>query len=79
MKVTQPHQPQPSTAHRDDAPALPPLPRPGCRVTPRALATARSTLRTAETQLARTRGVRRWRNTLRADSARAALRAGGVV
>jgi hypothetical protein len=70
---------QPSTKHRDDVPALPPLPRPGRtrRVTQAALVQARATLATAERQIIRARGNRRWRLTMRIDDARATLRASG--
>jgi hypothetical protein len=72
---------QPSTRHRDDVPALPPLPRPGIasRVTSRAITQARSTLATAERQILRARGNRRWRLIMRIDDARATLRAGGLA
>jgi hypothetical protein len=67
--------------HRDDVPALPPLPRPGRarRVTHAALTQARATLATAERQIIRARGNRRWRLIMRIDDARATLRAGGLA
>lgn len=73
--------PQPSPTHddhRDDTGTIV-LPRPGItiRVTTRALAQARSTLATAERQIIRARGNRKWRLTMRIDSAHATLRAAG--
>lgn len=49
------------------------------RVTTRALTQARATLTTAERQILRARGNRRWRLTMRIDDARATLRAGGLA
>ena len=71
------HSPALDDEHRDDVPALPPLPRPG--VTARVIAQARATLATAERQIIRARGARRWRLTMRIDSARAVLRAGELA
>lgn len=45
------------------------------RVTSRALARARNTLATAEAQIMRARGDRKWLLTMRIDGARATLRA----
>jgi hypothetical protein len=71
---------QPSTKHRDDTGTIV-LPRPGRahRVTHDALTQARAILATAERQIIRARGNRRWRLTMRIDDARATLRAAGGV
>lgn len=80
--VATPHSPvPPPREHRDDVPALPPFPRPGRahRVTQAALTQARATLATAERQILRARGTRRWRLIMAIDSAQATIRAGGLA
>jgi hypothetical protein len=82
---TGPYAPQHSPApppreHRDDTNVIV-LPRPGRahRVTHAALNQARATLATAERQIIRARGNRRWRLTMRIDAAHATLRAAGGI